>query len=365
MRILFITAFPPNKKTAGQNYSRQLINDLIKWHKVDVIYWEYPGHEIEISNDVKILKEFQIKGISRRLIYIFRHFPLFSKRYSKAIADYIASIAGMYDIVYFDFSQVFMYSLDLDHPLKIGMSHDIIAQKFSRHRLFKFLIPWVKNTEQKCIKSLNAVYTFSKKDSNYIKINYGIVAGIVPFYLESQILNLEFDKIKIQNYYVMYGAWNRKENQETIIWVLSYNWTDMPQIKIIGGGMPSDLKNKLSQYPNIEYCGFVENPYPIIASSKGLLAPLFHGAGVKVKVIESLALGTPVIGTDITFEGIDNISFRNIGALINLNNSNLEQSIETLNTITVLEKKSIREQFLSIYNSTKFIDHIESLKTNL
>ena len=51
--------------------------------------------------------------------------------------------------------------------------------------------------------------------------------------------------------------------------------------------------------------GFVDNPYKIMSESLGLIAPLFHGAGIKVKVIESLACGTPVIGTEVAFEGID------------------------------------------------------------
>lgn len=362
MRLLYITAFPPNKKTAGQNYSRQLLNDLVTRYCVDLIYWDYPEHEIEISKDIKILKKFHVNGTFSQLIAALRLFPFFSKRYSKSIAYYIQSIAKFYDVIYFDFSQIFIYSTHITHPFKIGMSHDVIAQKFKRNRIFRFFLPWIKKSEYKCLKSFNHIYTFSKKDSNYIKNAYGLTAGTVPFYIEPQILNIKLDRIDIGNYYIMYGAWNRKENQETIDWVLSYKWVNMPYIKVIGGGMPTIYKDKISKYTNIEYCGFIENPYPIIASSRGLLAPLFHGAGVKVKVIESLALGTPIIGNDITFEGIDHVPFRGKGALISINSNDLNKTVEELKTITSLEKESIREQFLSIYNSTNFIDQLKRLK---
>ena len=44
MKILFITAFPPCQKTAGQDYTRRLILDLIeKGHEVYLIYAEYPA----------------------------------------------------------------------------------------------------------------------------------------------------------------------------------------------------------------------------------------------------------------------------------------------------------------------------------
>jgi hypothetical protein len=55
---------------------------------------------------------------------------------------------------------------------------------------------------------------------------------------------------------------------------------------------------------NIDYLGFVDRPLDIIYTSCAVIAPLFTGAGVKVKVIDSFTTGTPVIGTNITFEGL-------------------------------------------------------------
>ena len=56
MIILFITAFPLNQKTAGQDYSRWLLDDLAsRGHKISLIYAEYPSHEIELSPQIKVL----------------------------------------------------------------------------------------------------------------------------------------------------------------------------------------------------------------------------------------------------------------------------------------------------------------------
>jgi hypothetical protein len=49
-RILFITAFPPNRKTAGQNYSKELLNSLKDTFDIDLISFSYPNHDIEIDN---------------------------------------------------------------------------------------------------------------------------------------------------------------------------------------------------------------------------------------------------------------------------------------------------------------------------
>ena len=42
--------------------------------------------------------------------------------------------------------------------------------------------------------------------------------------------------------------------------------------------------------------------------SRALIAPLFKGAGVKVKVVEALCCGTPVLGTSVALEGIPNVA---------------------------------------------------------
>lgn len=56
MTILFITAFPPSPKTAGQDYTRRFLDDLVRrGHSVSLVYASYPGHGMEMDGRVKIL----------------------------------------------------------------------------------------------------------------------------------------------------------------------------------------------------------------------------------------------------------------------------------------------------------------------
>ena len=71
----------------------------------------------------------------------------------------------------------------------------------------------------------------------------------------------------------------------------------------IVGANPTDEVKKLAS-DNIVVTGFVENPKDIFENMDISVVPLRLGAGVKIKVLESLASGLPVITTDVGAEGI-------------------------------------------------------------
>lgn len=50
--------------------------------------------------------------------------------------------------------------------------------------------------------------------------------------------------------------------------------------------------------------GFVNDTLPYFESSMCLVAPLVLGAGIKVKILEAMSSGIPVLTNDIGIEGI-------------------------------------------------------------
>ena len=135
-KILFLTAYPINNKTAGQNYTLQLLNDLSKDNSIDIIYWEYPEHQSIIDRkNINIIGKYKINNWFKTILYsiIKCKFPLFIVRYNRHVKNWIIQNYNKYDIIYFDFSQTFVYSQYIkDHPCKIMMCHDIISQKYER-----------------------------------------------------------------------------------------------------------------------------------------------------------------------------------------------------------------------------------------
>jgi glycosyltransferase involved in cell wall biosynthesis len=77
------------------------------------------------------------------------------------------------------------------------------------------------------------------------------------------------------------------------------------RLRIIGNGASPSLRRLASAHPQtVRLEGFVEDLDAVFAQATAVIAPLRFGSGVKQKVLDALARGVPVIGTEVTFEGI-------------------------------------------------------------
>ncbi|MCB9274300.1 MAG: glycosyltransferase family 4 protein [Lewinellaceae bacterium] len=73
---------------------------------------------------------------------------------------------------------------------------------------------------------------------------------------------------------------------------------------ICGGGLP-DSFNRLETYPNVDYLGYVEDIEAYVQAADVMINPAITGGGVKTKLIEALALGTPVVSSRSGALGVD------------------------------------------------------------
>lgn len=111
---------------------------------------------------------------------------------------------------------------------------------------------------------------------------------------------------------LFYGAISRKENWKSIVWFIEYVWNRIEDTEVrlvILGSNPPDIIKKYES-DRIVITGFVEEIWPYFSSSLCLVAPLVLGAGVKIKVIEGLSSGIPVLTNSIGIEGIPAVSKR-------------------------------------------------------
>lgn len=74
---------------------------------------------------------------------------------------------------------------------------------------------------------------------------------------------------------------------------------------VVGQRPVPEVRALPAQDATIEVTGYVPDPAPYIAGSACLIVPLRSGGGMRVKILEALARGIPVVSTTIGYEGID------------------------------------------------------------
>ena len=355
-KILFVTAYPPCSKTAGQDYSKRLIQDLVNnGYEVDLFYGLYPAHDPEIPEKTKIIGTFKPSYINC-LLHIKYH-PLFSRRFSIKTLKKLQSFAPKYDLLYFDFSQVHLFSLFIEHPCKILMCQDVNYQKFERQK--SLTLGWIKKTEGKILKQPNCkVFTFSRKDCDLISKLYNVTSNNVNQYLKSITID-KTDYIIDKNYFVFFGAWNRLENVEGLKWFIKEIYPKLPpsyKFDIVGGGATEETKQYCTR-KNVSFTGFVNEPLDYIKRAQAMISPLRQGAGTKNKVLDAMCTGTPIIGTETTFEGIEDNSQYPLFHHAEKVEDFIRQIINWKSVSNEYKILSAQE-FISRFNSNHFIDYI-------
>lgn len=74
------------------------------------------------------------------------------------------------------------------------------------------------------------------------------------------------------------------------------------ELHVAGNRMPDTLHNR--KLPGLFVHGFVDNVADFIRDKHICVVPVFAGSGIKIKVVEALALGRPVLTTPMGAEGI-------------------------------------------------------------
>ena len=105
-------------------------------------------------------------------------------------------------------------------------------------------------------------------------------------------------------------------NVESVDWLLNEVWPSiakqLPQTKLViaGRGMPERFK-KLSS-SNISIIEQVTDSRDFYNTYDVMLVPLWSGSGLRIKLVEGLAYGKPMITTSIGAEGIPYTSHKNL-----------------------------------------------------
>lgn len=100
-------------------------------------------------------------------------------------------------------------------------------------------------------------------------------------------------------------------NSEGVIWWLreghAYLQRLCPKVvyDIVGARPPRTLQIAAEQYQGVHVHGYVTDVAPYWTNATVLAVPILSGGGVRVKILEAMAIGVPVVSTTVGCEGLD------------------------------------------------------------
>ena len=116
------------------------------------------------------------------------------------------------------------------------------------------------------------------------------------------------------------GGFDYAPNRDGLDWFLSTcrqavaAATPGAVINVVGAGTAEGLASAAPWGSRVRFLGWVDSLDAVLGRCTALLSPLRSGSGVKIKVLEALARGLPVVATPAGVQGID--ASERIGCLV-------------------------------------------------
>ena len=175
------------------------------------------------------------------------------------------------------------------------------------YRVNKKQLEHVENT---ILKKMDGYMTISDPDYQYFQQTAPSVPGVViPFGIDMENYELEDDYIASDKPSLCHiGSMNWSPNMEGIEWFLDEVWPMIHeahpelQFTVAGHGTPDKLLQRKDA--NVQFVGAVPSANEFMLDHDMMIVPLLSGSGIRVKIVEAMALGRVVITTSVGAEGL-------------------------------------------------------------
>lgn len=348
MRILFVTPYPPSRiRVRGY----ELLRQLQRWHDVTVVTQcssEQEQADVETLQkqgyEVVAVQESKKQATLRGGLALFGSLPLQvaygrSWRFTQAVQELWAQRS--FDVVHVEHLRgiASVGPLAPTHPLvwdavdcisllcKQTMS---VGPTLSIRTVARLEYKRTQRYEANMLNMLRHVVVTSERDRQAMiglrRIHNGdllssddeLATGITvlpngvdlnyfhPMHEPRRRLNLVFS-----------GKMSYHANIATALYlcqqIMPLIWQQRPEatLTIVGNKPPKVIQN-LASDPRVEVTGYVEDMRRYVGRAEVMLSPMVYSVGIQNKVLEAMALGTPVVVTAQAAEALDAIPGRDL-----------------------------------------------------
>ena len=167
----------------------------------------------------------------------------------------------------------------------------------------------IRNLETNWLKQVDLIVTNNPKDSALLVQN-GLpekkIFTSMPYFDDYSEVQRKIEGRDI----LFFGAMSREENYLSAIWFVDNVMPKLQELNvrflIAGSNPPEILKKRESE--SVKILGYTSDMAKYFSSCLCLVAPLKLGAGIKVKILEAMSAGIPVLTNEIGIEGIEAVN---------------------------------------------------------
>jgi sugar transferase (PEP-CTERM/EpsH1 system associated) len=256
------------------------------------------------------------------------------KYFSLAMAIKLKEILGKnrFDLVHFDHLHIGQYRRYIERLPCILDEHNVetlilkrcakVESNILKKIFFLSQANKMLNFEADLVKQFTRCLVVSEEDKyNLIELSKGGASvEVIPngvdlkyFYLQDNLRTPEEE-----NSIVFTGSMDWLPNIDAVRYfckeILPFVWQKQSNVKFyaVGKNAPLSLKNLSKKEKRIIVAGEVKDVRPYIANSKVFIVPIRIGGGTRLKILEAMAMGKPVVSTSVGAEGIAYTDGKNI-----------------------------------------------------
>lgn len=342
MNILWLShniPYPPKTGVLQRNYN--LVKEASKFGDIhlvavfqkSILPIRYDMEEVhkELGKFCKEIEIIYLPIHSSRLVKlwtifksIFTHDPytansLKSRRLRRKIKQ--IALKTDFDIIHFDTIGLAYYMGDVGDGANILNHHNIeshlmerrsrIEKNLLKKLYYKMEAKKLKRYEKVHAKRFTINFTVSEDDKKILQeLIPNCRIEVIPNGVDTEYFR-RGDKEPFPKSLLFAGGMNWYPNRDAILYFCTEIWPllkkELPEISltVVGAKPPKELLGMARRDPNITVTGFVDDVRPYFENAEIYVCPMRDGGGTRLKILDTLSMGTALVSTRMGCEGID------------------------------------------------------------
>lgn len=387
LKILHITFEAPSRRSGG---GLGILQSLIATSSTGIVDYLGPEYDSSEFSEVKINKYIFLKKEKNAFRKIKSLILGVSMGNYYPWMDACKKIeASQYDVIYIDFSRhdyivrwakenkkpviVRVHNVEQDYFKRVAISKGESKVRFAS--VLKYFS--MKKRERYCMKHADKLLFLTENDLNRADELYGVNSRrnsiqIMPVCIQNKNSSNVHANISTK-YFLITGSLWYGANADGVKWFINNVWSKASKLfddyaLVVAGSRPNEeIREACAKACR---CILVESPddmAPYFNDASFYIAPVFDGAGMKVKVAEAMSYGLPVIGTKHAMIGYERSL--EVNKVICTDDECLKAMTELYNNVQSFDKNRVKQIFNKYYDmsvSEKIVKNaIESIRRNI